>query len=115
MDDRSKNWFAKNQKLYKKASKLFINNFYQFIYKKPKILTIVQNFGSAENVKFVKRGFRSGGFAGGESGCFYEAAAGELADEFFHFEREQGGGDGVAWEGAALDDGVDVGFVVADG
>jgi hypothetical protein len=47
-------------------------------------------FGSAENVKFVKRGFRSGGFAGGESGCFYEATAGELADEFFHFEREQG-------------------------
>jgi hypothetical protein len=64
LDDRSKNWFANDQKLYKKASKLFINNFYQFIYKILKILTIVQIFGSAENVKFVKRGFSRGGVVG---------------------------------------------------
>jgi hypothetical protein len=38
-----------------------------------------------------------------------------LADEFFHFEGKQRRGDCVTREGTALDDCVDVDFVVADG
>jgi hypothetical protein len=50
-----------------------------------------------------------------ESRDSYKPASRELADEFFHFESQQGGRDGMAWEAAALDDGVDVGFIVPDG
>jgi hypothetical protein len=45
----------------------------------------------------------------------HKPASRELADEFFHFESQQSGRDGMAWEAAALDDGVDVGFIVSDG